>query len=181
MIAPRQNPPLPCSPRLRTSAHRSLLWKLTANKFLTVKKPKILGVTFDNLLSFRQHASDLKINLQKKNNILRALSGSDWGKENEVINNTFKAIVQSLLNYCCPLWIPSLSATSWTSLQTIQNAALRTATGYHRMAVIDHLHNETKIKKVQAHCNMLSKQSLLATQRPHHPNRVDFTAPPPHK
>ena len=33
--------------------------------------------------------------------------------------------------------------------------------------------------KVQAHCNMLSKQFLLATQRPHHPNRVDLTAPPP--
>ncbi len=145
----------------------------------TVKKPKILGVTFDNLLSFKQQTSELKTKLQKKNNILRALSGSDWGKEKEVIVNTYKAIGKSLLNYCCPIWTPSLSATSWNSLQTVQNGALRTATGCHRMADIDHLHNETKLMKVKPHCEMLSKQFLLATQKPHHPNRVDLTRPPP--
>ncbi len=42
----------------------------------TVKKPKILGVNFDNLVSFKQHTSELKTKLQKKNNILRALSGA---------------------------------------------------------------------------------------------------------
>ncbi|MCP3665621.1 MAG: hypothetical protein GY696_24505 [Gammaproteobacteria bacterium] len=49
----------------------------------TVKKAKILGITFDNVLSFKQHTSELKIKLQK-NNILHALSGSYLGKEKEV-------------------------------------------------------------------------------------------------
>ena len=96
-----------------TECSRELAVEIDGQQVPTVKKPKILGITFDNLLSFREHASNLKINLQKKNNILRALSGSDWGKEKEVITNTYKAIGQSLLNYCCPIWTPSLSATSW--------------------------------------------------------------------
>ena len=145
----------------------------------TVKKPKFLGITFDNLLSFNQHASDIKTKVQGKNNVLKALAGSDWGKEKETIVNTYKAIGRPLLNYCSNIWTPSLSSTSWQGLQVAQNQALRVATGCHKMSDIDHLHNETKIMKVRPHCEMLSKQFLLATQKPNHPNRVDISAPPP--
>ena len=154
--------------------------KIDGQTVPTVKKPKILGITFDNLLSFNQHVSDLKTKLQSKNNILKALTGSSWGKDKEVIVNTYKAISQSVLNYACPIWTPSLRNTnSWNSLQTAQNSALRIATGCHLMADIDHLHNETKVMKVKPHCEMLSKQFLLSTQRPNHPNRVDWDKPPP--
>ena len=145
----------------------------------TVKKPKILGITFDNLLSFRQHAQDLKSKLHTKNNVLKALSGSNWGKEKEVMVTTYKAISQSVLNYCCPVWTPSLSETSWKGLQTAQNAALRVATGCHLMTDVDHLHHETKVMKVKPHCEMLSQQFLLSTQSINHPNKVNLSAPPP--
>ena len=145
----------------------------------TVKKPKILGVTFDNLLSFRQHTSEMKRKLQAKNNVLKALAGSTWGKEKEVLVNTYKAIGQSILNYACPIWTPSLSNTSWKDLQTAQNAALRVATGCHLMTDIDHLHQESKIMRVKPHCDMLSQQYLLATQQHDHPNRTNLSEPPP--
>ncbi len=152
---------------------------IDGEKVPTVKKPKFLGITFDNLLSFKQHATDLKTKVQVKNNVLKALAGSDWGMEKETIVNTYKAIGRPLLNYCCNIWTPSLSETSWKNLQIAQNQALRTATGCHRMTDIDHLHNETKIMKVRPHCEMLSKQFLLATQKPNHPNRVNLSDPPP--
>ena len=145
----------------------------------TVKKPKFLGVTFDGLLSFNQHASDMKTKLQSKNNILKALAGTNWGKEKEVITNTYKAIGQSTLNYCAPIWTPSLSETNWKRLQTAQNSALRIATGCHLMSDVDHLHHETKIMKVRPHCEMLSKQYLLATQKQDHPNPVELNGRPP--
>ena len=47
------------------------------------------------------------------------------------------------------------------------------------MTDIDHLHHESKVMKVKDHCNMLSKQFLLATQKPAHPNRVNLSLPPP--
>ena len=145
----------------------------------TEKKPKILGVTFDGLLSFKEHVSNIKTKILAQNNVLKALAGSTWGKEKEVIINTYKATGQSHLNYCCPLWTPSLSKTSWDELQVAQNHALRVATGCHRMSNIDHLHDETKVMKVRDHCEMISKQFLLATQKPDHPNHTDLSRPPP--
>ena len=38
----------------------------------------------------------------------------------------------------------------------------------------DHLHAECKSMPVKAHCEMLSKQFLLATTQPHHPNHSDL-------
>ena len=153
--------------------------EIAGEKVPTVKKPKILGITFDGLLSFREHTKNLKSNIQSRNNILKALTGTSWGKEKEVIVNTYKATGQSLLNYCCPIWTPALSKTSWEDLQTAQNTALRVATGCHMMSDTDHLHSETKVMQVRQHCEMLSKQFLLATQKSGHPNKVDLNSPPP--
>ena len=33
------------------------------------------------------------------NNILKTLSGSTWGKDKEILLDTYKAIVQSQINY----------------------------------------------------------------------------------
>jgi hypothetical protein len=153
--------------------------EIAGEKVPTVKKPKILGVTFDNLLSFKHHATNIKTKLQSKNNILKALAGSSWCKKKEVLVNTYRANGQSQLNYCCPIWTASLSNTAWLGLQTAQNSGLRLCTGCHLMTDIDHLHTECKVMKVREHCEMISKQFLLSTQKPGHPNRVNLTDPPP--
>ena len=153
--------------------------EIGGEKVPTVKNPKFLGVTYDNLFSFNQHTSLLKSKLQSRNNILKCLSGTSWGKEKEVITSTYKAIGQSLINYCCPIWTPFMSVTNWDSLQAAQNSALRIATGCHLMTDVNHLHAETKIMPVKAHCEMISKQYLLATQKTNHPNRVRLDIPPP--
>ena len=38
--------------------------EIAGEKVPTVKKPKILGITFDGLLSFREHTKNLKSNIQ---------------------------------------------------------------------------------------------------------------------
>ena len=47
------------------------------------------------------------------------------------------------------------------ALRTAQNAALRTATGAHKMASIDHLHQESLTLRVKDHSDMLSAQYLV--------------------
>ena len=148
--------------------------KINGETVPSVKHPKFLGVTYDNMFCFNHHTKDLRTRLNAKNNILKALSGTTWGKEKEVMVNTYKSIGQSLLNYCCPIFTPTLSDTNWDKLQAAQNTALRTATGCHEITDIDHLHAETKVMPVKDHCQMLSKQFLLATQRPNHPNRCNL-------
>ncbi len=69
---------------------------INGSKVPTVKQPKILGVTYDNLYTFRQHATNVKNKVQTRNNVLKSLAGTSWGKEKEVILSTFKAIGQSI-------------------------------------------------------------------------------------
>ena len=153
--------------------------EINGERVPTVKNPKLLGVHFDGTLTFNQHAKEVRSKLNTKNNVLKAITGTDWGKDKETLTNTYKAVSQSQLNYCCPIWGPNLSDTSWKTLQTAQNTALRIATGNHKMASIQHLHAETKIMPVKDHCTMLSKQFLLTTQTPNHPNYEDLPGPPP--
>ena len=46
-------------------------------------------------------------------------------------------------------------------IQTAQNAAFRTATGAHKMANIDHLHQESLMLRVKDHSDMLFAQFLV--------------------
>ena len=144
----------------------------------TIKNPTILGVTLDPMLTFKAHADKLREKITKRTNILKALAGTTWGKDKETLLTTHKAISGSVLNYCAPVWTPSLSDTAWSSLQAGQNAALRVATGCVKMTAVSHLQAETKTMGVKDHCEMLSQQFLLATTLPSHPNHSDLEAAP---
>ena len=65
----------------------------------TIKNPKLLGITFDNGLFFNKHTEQIEKSLRNKNNALKALAGSTWGKEKETLVNTWKAIGSSVMNY----------------------------------------------------------------------------------
>ncbi len=66
----------------------------------TVKHPKILGVTFDNMNNFGKHAANTKQKMSQRTNVLKCLAGTTWGKSKEIIVNTYKAIdpVNKVLN-----------------------------------------------------------------------------------
>ena len=147
----------------------------------TVRYPKILGVTFDNLFKFSKHATEVNQKLSARNRILRALASSSWGKDKETITTTYKAIGRSILNYAVPIWTPALSDTQWTNLQTRQNNALRTATGCFQMAHEDHLHQETAMLPVEQHNIMLCKQFVLSSLNPDHPAHEIVSRPTPYR
>ena len=56
---------------------------------------------------------------------------------------TYNALGKYIANYAAPVWNTNASDSSFKKIQTAQNAALRTATGAHKMANIDHLHQES--------------------------------------
>ena len=64
-------------------------------------------------------------------------------------------------NYAAPVWSTNASDSSFKKIQTAQNAALRTATGAHKMSSIDHLHQESLTLRVKDHSDMLSAQYLV--------------------
>ena len=74
---------------------------------------------------------------------------------------TYNALGKSIANYAAPVWSTNASDSSFKKIQTAQNAALRTATGAHKMASIDHLHQESLTLRVKDHSDMLSAQYLV--------------------
>ena len=73
--------------------------KMEGNVIPTVRNPKIFGVTFDNLLYFTAHATNINAKVRRRNKVLKALTGVD----KEIIVTTYKAIGRSLLNYAAPI------------------------------------------------------------------------------
>ena len=61
------------------------------------------------------------------------------------------SLIRSLFMYATPIWLPNTSPSLIQKLQTIQNSAVRIATGCVRMTPINSLHEETKMFPVEDH------------------------------
>ena len=61
-----------------------------------------------------------------------------------------------------------------TTLQTVQNQALRTVTGCDSMSSESHLHDECKILTVRDHCILLIHPHLIKCEDYCHPNNCNF-------
>ena len=125
------------------------------------RSPKILVVIMDPSLSFHKHCNHVTAKIDKRNNMLKALAGSSWGQQKETLLLTYNALGKSIASYAAPVWSTNASDSSFKKIQTAQNAALRTATGAHKMASIDHLHQVSLSLKVKDHSDMLSAQYLV--------------------
>jgi hypothetical protein len=146
------------------------------------KYPKILGVTFDPMLTFGAHCKNVATRVKQRNATLRALAGVSWGQDKETLAMTYKATGRSILNYATPVWSEITSDSNLAKLQVAQNSALRTITGCHKMAASDHLHQECAMLPVKDHSHLLSAQYLASCTEPAHPNHwITQAAAPPRR
>ena len=97
---------------------------------------------------------------------------------------TYNALGKSIANYAAPVWSTNASDSSFKKIQTAQNAVLRTAPGAHKMASIDHLHQESLTLRVKDHSDMLTAQYLvncLEEDHVSHGNTIQEPRPRPMK
>jgi hypothetical protein len=130
---------------------------------------KILGLTFDTQHTFTQHINKACTQAEQTLNILKALTSTHWGKQKETIINTYKAITLPILEYANTIWSPIISDTNINKLQTIQNKALRIATGCTTDTNIQHLHEESQILPIKEHLILHASQLRQQAQHPQHP------------
>jgi len=135
----------------------------------TIKHPKILGLTFDQNLNYGEHIKITKEKANKSINIIKSLTSTKWGKSKETIVNTYKTLTRPVLEYASTIWAPIVSKTNLQKLQTVQNSALRTATGCTKDTNIQHLHEETKILPLKEHLQLHASQLRQKTMLPDHP------------
>ena len=79
---------------------------------------------------------------------------------------TYKAVMRPALEYASSIWSPVASSTS---INKVQNAALRTATRCTQDINIQHLHDKTLILPIQEHLQLHASQYKQETQHPSHP------------
>ena len=150
--------------------------KIADSEIPLVRSPKLLGVYLDTFFSFNKHCVQVANRVSKRNNVLKALAGTNWGQQKETLLMTYKALGRSIANYAAPVWSINASETNIGKIQRAQNEALRIITGSHKMSSIDHIHSETKMLQVEDHLNLLSAQYLvqcLDTENVCHPHHQD--------
>ena len=73
--------------------------------------------------------------------MLKALAGSSWGHDNETLLLTYNELGKYIASYTAPVWRTNASDSTFKKMQTAQNTSLRTTTGAHKMASVDHFHH----------------------------------------
>ena len=147
----------------------------------TIKHPKILGVTYDPKLTFNEHAKITRTTASKTINILKALTSVTWGKQKETLVATYKAITRPILEYASTVWSPLISNTNLNKLQTVQNTALRIATGCTADTNTNHIHQETLILPLKNHCQLHASNLKQKSTSSTHPLHKLINQPPPKK
>ena len=128
--------------------------------------PKVLGLTLDRKLTYNAHIQNIATHAQKPLQVIKALTGSTWGKQKETLVATYKAVMRPTLEYASSIWSPMASPTSINKLQVMQNAALRACTGCTHDTNIQHLHDETNILPIQKHLQLHASQIRQKAQYP---------------
>ena len=106
---------------------------------------KFLGISIDNSLRFTKHVSNITTKCRKRVNIIRCLSTKDWGCNLETQRALYLTYIRLVLEYSSPGWTPWLSETQLTTLQRIQNSALRSVANLYQSCPEDFLHLETGV------------------------------------
>ena len=131
--------------------------------------PKILGLTFDPKLTYYKHIEITTTKARKTIQRLKALTSITWGKQNETILATYKAITRLILDYVSTIWSPIASDTNINKLQITQNTAHRIATGCRADTNTQHLHDDTHILPIKEHLQLHVSQIRQKLQHPTHP------------
>ena len=66
--------------------------KIADSEIPLVRSPKLLGVYQDTFFSFNKHCVQVANRVSKRNNILKALAGTNWGQQKETLLMTYKAL-----------------------------------------------------------------------------------------
>ena len=70
--------------------------KIADSKIPLVRSPKLLGVYLDTFFSFNKHSVQVANRVSKRNNVLKALAGTNWGQQKETLLMTYKALEDRL-------------------------------------------------------------------------------------
>lgn len=118
------------------------------NKINFAENYKFLGMVMDSKLKWNEHIQYIHGKAVKSLNVIRMLSGTDFGSDISMLIRMHKALVISLMDYGSFLF-QNASGTSLKTLDVINNRGMRCVLGAFKSTPIDSLHAETGIPKLK--------------------------------
>lgn len=96
--------------------------------------PKYLGVTLDRSLTYKTQCETTKKKISTRNNLIRKLTGSQWGAKPHVLRTSALALCFSTAEYAAPVWGRSAHSKE---VDTAINETVRITTGCLRPTPLD--------------------------------------------
>ena len=96
---------------------------------------KFLGVIFDRRLTWRAHIQYVINRCNKRMNLLRAVSGNDWGADKKTLLTLYRTLIRSVVDYGSIAY-DNASKTTKKLLDQSQSKALRICCGAMMMTPI---------------------------------------------
>ena len=128
-----------------------------------------LGVTLDApSLTWNIHVDEICREANLRLNIMRALSGSNWGADRELMLNVYVTYIRPKLLYGISA-VASTSTTSLERLERIQIAALRIALGARNTSPIKALQAESNIPPLEEHIKSICCNTFFRMRAQDHP------------
>lgn len=115
--------------------------KVNGNLISTVTSAKFLGVTFDQQLTWNEHINNIAESCKKRINLLRSLSGQQWGAGKHSMLKIYRTLIRPKIDYGIELFHTANKA-SWKKLEVLQSTCLRLACGAMRGTAVDALQQE---------------------------------------
>ncbi|GFX73312.1 putative RNA-directed DNA polymerase from transposon BS [Trichonephila clavipes] len=97
-------------------------------KLLYVKHPKYLGFTLDQEILCNLHIEDLINKSRKRLNILKYISGRDWGADASTLKITYTTLIRPVLEFGSTVFFNG-SDSNLKKLERLQLSAARIITG----------------------------------------------------
>ena len=116
-----------------------------------MKKFKYLGLTLDApTLLWKDHVEEACRQGLQRINILKALAGTTWGADRDILLKVYDSFIKPKLMYGITA-VASASESRLESLNKIQNAALRVILGARRTSPVTALQTEANVPPLNIH------------------------------
>jgi len=119
----------------------------------------LLGVVFDQRLTFGRHCRLKAKEATRRVGLLRRVSGQGWGAGKRVLLNLYKQYVRPVLEYG-NAGIADASKSNLALLQRVQNSALRTSLRVPRRTRISKLHKLARMDPVPKRLRSLQSRAV---------------------
>ena len=137
-----------------------------------VEEAKFLGVIFDKKLSFIPHLKYLRKKCQKAINLIKTVSGTEWGADRKSLLLLYRSLIRSKLDYGSIVY-GSARPSYLKMLDTIHHQGLRLSLGAFRTTPVESLYVAADEPSLSERRDKLSLQ--YAVNLKSHPDNPAFT------